>query len=86
METKIASKHNISTVLVCAFRYAITKKSYVVDAVIQEINTSWSHISIDDKEIICKEIRDNLGFLEPADVDKWVSLVEKYEEELNHYV
>lgn len=86
METKIATKDNISTVLVCAFRYAISKKSFVVDSVIREIHNSWVKISMDDKEIIVKEIRENLGILEPADVDKWMTIVEKLEEELIHYV
>lgn len=70
----------------CAFRYALTRKTYVVDSVCNILYKFKDCLSIHDKARIIKEIEeadkeDNLGH--SCDKANWRWLKDKFEEELN---
>lgn len=74
-----------SVILFCAFRYALGRRTYVVDSVVQAIHDYWRNLTENDKNIFTSEILEhnskfgNLGM----DMDKtqWLSIVERYEAE-----
>jgi hypothetical protein len=79
----ISSKsRNFSITLVCAFRHAITKQTGVVDAVVSEIHENWCNITEDDLENIVIDIKANRESLHPSDEVKWMTIVDRYDEDL----
>jgi hypothetical protein len=45
-----------SIVLLCAFRYALGRKTYVVSMIVDELVTNWNELSYHDKDKIQNEI------------------------------
>lgn len=43
-------------ILLCAFRYALNRRSYIVSFVIENIVNNWEHINIYKKQLIKREI------------------------------
>lgn len=72
-------------ILMCAFRYALGRKTYVVDYVTKAIHSYWPEMRESTKSIFVKEITEhqekfgNLGH----DIDKqqWLSIVDRYNSE-----
>lgn len=72
-------------VLVCAFRYALGRKTYVVGAIVGEIHKSWNSLSENDKELFVREISEyertygNLGH--DCDRRDWMTIIERFKAE-----
>jgi hypothetical protein len=69
------------TVLFCAFRYAIGRKTYVVSSVVDSILTNWDSISLASKELFVKEIHEyyeegNLGH--QCDIECWNKILKRF--------
>lgn len=45
-----------SLILICAFRYALGRRTYVVNTVCREILNNWYSIPPSDRELIVREI------------------------------
>lgn len=72
-------------ILFCAFRYALGRRTYVVDYVTKAIHAYWLDMQESDKSIIVKEIIEhyerfgNLGH--DIDKEQWMSIVDRYNSE-----
>ena len=69
------------TILICAFRYALGRQTYVVSIVVEEIHRVWSELNHSDKELIVREIleqqrKSSLGHR--CDEDDWLSIVKRF--------
>ena len=66
-------------VLMCAFRYALGRKTYVVHSIVEEMLENWDVLSNTHKKLIQKEIKDheelygNLGM--EMDRDQWYRIL-----------
>jgi hypothetical protein len=68
-------------VFICMFRYCISRKSYVVGTAIELIQLNWSVLSVPDKKLIQKEIKEYFELYSPAekyDMDRtfWDTILE----------
>lgn len=65
-------------VLMCAMRYALGRKTYVVSSVTSELIKNWSGFSKSDKEVMLKEIRkaieENKAGMK-MDVKRWIAVM-----------
>ena len=67
-------------VLLCAFRYALGRRTYVVSEMVHEIISNWDRIRTQDKEIIKrdinahKELYGDLG--DTCDEEEWNKILE----------
>ena len=72
-------------ILFCAFRYALGRRTYVVDTVCKQIHRSWETLSVSDRELFVKEIlehHDRFGTLgDASDASDWLSIVDRYNSE-----
>ena len=74
-----------TTILICAFRYALGRKTQVVGCVVREIHRVWNSLSQGDRELIVREISDhrhtfgNLGH--ECDERDWMSVVDRHQAE-----
>jgi hypothetical protein len=60
-------------ILVYTFRYCLSRRSYAVGTAIELIQTNWSVLSVPDKKLIQKEIKEYFQLYSPAekyDMDK----------------
>jgi hypothetical protein len=73
------------TILICAFRYALGRRTYVVGSVVQEIHRVWNSLSEGDRELIVREIlehRERFGNLgHECDERDWMSVVDIHKAE-----
>jgi hypothetical protein len=82
MNEKINFDDNEDLILICAFRYALGRRTYVVGTVADIIKRNWNKLRDSDKKLICKEILDhkkvfgNLG--DSCDERDWMSIVDGY--------
>lgn len=76
-----------STILICAFRYALGRRTYVVGSIVREIHRVWNSLSERDRELIVGEIgeyREKFGNLGHAcDERDWISVVDKHKAEMS---
>jgi len=76
---------NENILLVCAFRYALGRRTYVVGVVAGEIHRNWTRLRDSDRDLIVREILEyqarygNLGHA--CDEQEWMSIVERYKAE-----
>ncbi len=74
-------------VLLCAFRYALGRRTYVPRSIIEEIYKNWDNLDIVRKKQIQKEILDHerlFGTLgDSCDINAWHTLIDKIDEEIN---
>ena len=49
---------NDRLILICAFRYALGRMTYIPDVVSEEIINNWNSLSKHDKKLIQKEIKE----------------------------
>lgn len=74
------------TILICAFRYALGRRTYVVGSVVREIHRVWNSLSEGDRELLVREIqehRDNFGNLgHECDERDWMSVVDRHKAEI----
>ncbi|CAB4141324.1 hypothetical protein UFOVP410_163 [uncultured Caudovirales phage] len=69
------------SVLICAVRYALGRKTYVSQLIVYEILLRWSKLSPQDKVLICQDIlhyfksQESLGV--NCDDDCWKKIIEK---------
>lgn len=69
------------TILICAFRYALGRKTYIVSHVVEDIINNWDQLSDFFKEKVKKEIREhkemfgNLG--DDCDEEEWNKILNK---------
>jgi len=72
--------------LFCAFRYALGRRTYVVNTVCQHIHRSWETLSVGDRKQFVEEIlehRDRFKSLgDVCDERDWLSIVDRYNSEL----
>lgn len=71
--------------LFCAFRYALGRKTYIVDAVIDEIKNNLSKLNKNSKKAMIREIAEaiasgNAGM--SIDVASWEGLLERLKYEI----
>lgn len=70
--------NNPESVLICAFLYALGRRTYVVSEIVNEIVLNWNQLSKKSKDLIAKEISecDDLGM----DMDKkeWMKVLNLY--------
>lgn len=69
--------------IVCAFRYAVGRKSYVVANIVRDISENADQLSQKTRQLIIKEIKEKwhvnaLGHQQ--DSAQWVALLHKLEE------
>jgi hypothetical protein len=73
------------TILICAFRYALGRRTYVVGVIVEEIHRLWNSLSENDCELIVREILEhkkkfgNLGH--ECDEKEWMSVVDRHKAE-----
>lgn len=71
-----------AVILLCAFRYALGRRTYVVDTVVKEIHNAWVDLGEGDKELIVREILDykaRFGTIgDSFDEDAWMSIVDRH--------
>jgi len=73
------SDNNI--ILFCAFRYALGRRTYVVDVVVDGILSRWARLPESDKQLYCSEILEhaekfgNLG--QECDTKSWGRILDK---------
>jgi len=68
-------------ILICAFRYALGRMTYVVEMVVDFIIENWDSLYKSDKDLIVREIqhekeRSNLGH--DCDVKQWNRILTLY--------
>ena len=68
-----------SVILLCAFRYALGRRTYVVDYVISCLQEHWHELSKSDKSIIIREI--GAAIDRDCAMQQWKSLIEFASEE-----
>ena len=72
-------------ILICAFRYALGRMTYVVRVVVDEIHKRWNTLSEGDKELIVKEIREHKArhgkIGHEMDERDWITIVDRYQAE-----
>ena len=78
---KINWKGHEMEVFIYMFRYCLTRKSYAVGTAIELINSNWNVLSVFDRKLIQKEIKEHFQLHTPAekyDMDKiaWEVLLE----------
>ena len=75
-------------ILIYTFRYCLTRKSYAVSTAIELIIKNWSNLSIFDKKLFQKEIKEHFELYdyEKYDMDKnaWECILELPLEEYNN--
>lgn len=80
----MAIQHTAS-ILVCAFRYALGRATYVVSIVVNELHSNWSELRESDRELIVREILEHkkkFGKIgHDIDEREWMTLVERYNTE-----
>lgn len=80
-----SSPAGYEVILFCAFRYALGRRTYVVDYVTKAIHAYWPDMQESDKSIFAKEIVEhyerfgNLGH--DIDKEQWMSIVDRYNSE-----
>jgi len=80
-----SSPAGYEVILFCAFRYALGRRTYVVDYVTKAIHAYWPDMQESDKSIFVKEINEhyekfgNLGH--DIDKEQWISIVDRYNSE-----
>lgn len=87
MKSKIETEADgdADIILVCAFRYALGRRTYVVDCVANEILRKWKYLRDSDKSLFVKEILEhknvygNLGM--ECDAKSWERIIEKARED-----
>lgn len=76
---------NFSTVIICAFRYALGRSSYVVNQIVTEIHNNWKYLREADQDLIVREIqahKEKFGKIgHDIDEREWMTIVERYNEE-----
>lgn len=83
--TPKSSPAGYEVILFCAFRYALGRRTYVVDYVTKAIHAYWTDMQESDKAIFAKEILEhyekfgNLGH--DIDKEQWISIVDRYNSE-----
>ena len=72
-------------VLICAFRYALGRRTYVVSSVVKAIHQEWGMLQESDKELMVREILEyKTRFGQVGDVfdeDAWMSIVDRHRDE-----
>ena len=68
-------------VFIYMFRYCLSRKSYVVGTAVELIQSNWNILSVFDRKLIQKEIKEHFELYNPAekyDMDKtaWEVLLE----------
>lgn len=67
-------------VLICAVRYALTRSSYMVGTISDELKNNWKNLSPSDKELFKRDIKEHLRMYEKhmmkCDVDIWKKILE----------
>jgi hypothetical protein len=77
--SQISDNDNI--ILFCAFRYALGRRTYVVDVVVDRILSRWDRLPEYDKQLYCSEILEyaekfgNLGL--ECDAKNWGRILDK---------
>ncbi|MFN4973823.1 MAG: hypothetical protein ACK5GV_01100 [Bacteroidota bacterium] len=80
-----SSPAGYEVILFCAFRYALGRRTYVVDYVTKAIHAYWPDMQESDKSIFANEIIEhyerygNLGH--DIDKEQWMSIVDRYNSE-----
>lgn len=62
-------------VLICAFRYALGRRTYVVSEIVNELTTNWSHLSSYSKVLIRKEIIECNDLGAEMDKKEWAKIL-----------
>ncbi len=72
-------------ILICAFRYALGRRTYVVDSVVKAIHNEWGLLQDSDRELMVREIleyKDRFGQIgDVFDEDAWMSIVDRHNSE-----
>ena len=76
---------DVGLLLICSLRYALGRSSYVTSAIAEIVEKNWLGLSVSDKEVILRDIREALAEAEKAgrklgmDMDDrmWRALVER---------
>ena len=68
-------------VFIYMFRYCLSRRSYAVATAIELIQTNWSVLSVPDRKLIQKEIKEHFELYSPAekydmDVTAWNVILE----------
>ena len=73
-----------SSILIWAFRYCITRRSYAVGDCVSAILKNWSFINDNDKELIVKEIKESRMYNSKEDylAKEWHKIVQAWQREL----
>lgn len=73
------------TILMCAFRYALGRATYVVGIVVNELHSNWNDLRDSDRDLIVREIlehKNKFGKIgHEMDEREWLTLVERYNKE-----
>ena len=72
-------------ILICAFRYALGRRTYVVDSIVKAIHNEWGALNENDKELMVREIleyKSRFGQIgDVFDEDAWMSIVDRHRSE-----
>lgn len=74
--TKLLSKDD-ELILLCAFRYAFGRQTYMPDVVVRRLLRDWDHLSQDLKKSIKKEINEEWYQLTDIDKPTWQQILDK---------
>ena len=81
----IMAVQHLQTLIVCAFRYALGRATYVVSIVVKEIHSNWRELREADRELIVREIlehKERHGKIgHEMDEREWMTIVERYRTE-----
>ena len=62
-------------ILMCAFRYALGRRTYIVSSVVEELILNWDYLEDLDKLFFKREIKENNN-LSNIDKEQWYKILE----------
>ena len=77
----ILSNNELSTILICAFRYALGRKSYITGTIADMLLKHWDELKFNDKITMRKEILHAIDTGKAGmdmDVAEWNRVLEKF--------
>ena len=77
--------HTQYIVLFSAFRYALGRRTHVVNTIVREIHRTWLNHTKIQRELYCREILEHLSKFnnlgDRCDEIDWLSIVQRFQDE-----
>ena len=84
MQTKInGEKEDLSAMLIGAERYALGRKTYIVQWTCEFIGNNLHLITEKDKQVMIRDIENPISYGDECDKAEWLKLLEILKEDLN---